>query len=221
MRGVELPLPPLPLEPPEPEEPEPLELPDPLLPDPLEDPEPELPEPVLLPEPLVPPELLLPEPLEPLLPPVPLLAPEPLPEVLLEPLLLPELLDPLELLEPEPLELLVLLVPPLVLAVPSPLLPPQAVSTQARAAMSSPLRANDVFISDNAPRGQHRARQRTSEVQSTCHPEHKCGPTFGAPVAKRRPNTTNAEIPWINPFQNAFSKRISLLFPPLRPARGG
>ena len=95
---------------------EPLVLPEP---DPLELPEPPEPEPLELPDPL----LELPDPLE-----------------------LPELLDPLD---PEPLEwpdpLVLLAVPEVPTLLPE-LLPPQAVSANANAAMSTPLRTNDVFI---------------------------------------------------------------------------
>lgn len=98
-------------------------LPEPPLP--LDPPEPEEPEPLEDPEPELPEPLLLPE---------PLVLPDPL-----------EVPDP-EVPEPLVPELPVLLAPSPVLALLSPLLPPQAVSTQTATSVSSPWRANDVFI---------------------------------------------------------------------------
>ena len=172
-------------------------LPDPLLPEPL---------PLVLPEPD---PLVLPEPLE-------LPDPEPLPLVLPDPLVLPELLDPLD---PEPLESadpLALLAVPEVPTLLSELLPPQAVSAQANAAMSIPLRTNDVFITSPSSSGQHRlcpTPKLANWLQSTCHSEHKCVHTRGAPVAKRRPFQPNTKNFRIKSSRDAAAKRMSLLFP--------
>jgi hypothetical protein len=118
-------------------------------------------EPLLEVLPLLLPELLV------LLTPVPLL-PELLPVELDPELVLPELLplvllDPPELAVPDPLLPLVLLevLDPLVALAPevvpwpvlSPLLPPQAVRTQAMAAMSIPLQTNDVLFMEQASLG--------------------------------------------------------------------
>ena len=167
--------------------------------------EPELPEPLVLPEPL---ELPDPE-----LEPLPLVLPELEPP---DPLELPELLDPLD---PEPLESadpLALLAVPEVPTLLSELLPPQAVSAQANAAMSIPLRTNDVFITSPSSSGQHRlcpTPKLANWLQSTCHSEHKCVHTRGAPVAKRRPFQPNTKNFRIKSSRDAAAKRMSLLFP--------
>jgi len=179
-------------------EPDPLLLPEPLPlvlpePEPLELPDPLELEPPVLPEPVLPDPVLLPDPLE-----------------------LPELLDPLA---PEPLESpdpLVLLAEPEVPTLLSELPPPQAVSAQANAAMSTPLRTNDVFITSPSSSGQHRLcppLKLANRVQSTCHSEHKCGRTRGAPVAKRRPFKQNTKNFRMKLSRSTNAKRMSLLFP--------